>query len=232
MIKYKIVADQLTTNIKSGLYKELKLPTESELIQEFDVGRTTIRNAINLLVDSGILYQIHGSGVYIREMDHDAIINTNAIRGISSEFSGHITKTKLVEFKLLASDEVISKKLKISVGDPVYFIKRVRYVDNKPLTVEYSYYNKQVVHYLSSEIAEGSIYEYLENDLKLKLGFGDKYISADKLSEEDATYFEQEPGDPTLIINEKVYLSNGTLFNSSKVLHNYQTATLFSAAKN
>lgn len=232
MSKYKIVADQLASNIQSGLYKDLKLPTENELIQEFGVGRTTIRNAINLLVDSGKLYQIHGSGVYIREMDHDTTINTNAIRGISSEFSGHITKTKLLEFKLIASDDAISKKLKISIGDPVYFIKRVRYVDNTPLTIEYSYYNKHVIHYLSSEIASGSIYEYIENDLGLKLGFGDKYISADKLSEEDALYFEQKKGDPTLIINERVYLSNGVLFNSSKVFHNYQTTILFSAAKN
>lgn len=232
MAKYKKIAEQIVENIENKRYPDLKIPTEEVLMAEFGTSRNTIRNAIQLLVEVGKLYRVQGSGVYIRELDHENIINTNTIRGISDEFEGHVTRTKLLDFQLLEADEEIAKKLKIGIGDFVYYLKRLRYVDDNPITLEYCYYNKQIIPYMGKEIAEGSIYRYIEEDLKLKLGFADKYITAEKLTASDAAFFDLQEGDPVLVLNEKVYLSNGDLFNSSRVLHHYLHTELFTAAKN
>ena len=54
--------------------------------------------------------------------------------------------------------------------------------------LERTYYNKEIVPYLGKEIAEGSIFNYLKDDLKISFGFDDKYLTAIKLSKEDAAY--------------------------------------------
>lgn len=232
MSKYKKIAKQLLEKINSGSYPDLKIPTEDELMEQYVASRNTIRNAIQLLVELGKIYRVQGSGVYVREMKNGKVVNTNVIRGIADVFSNHKTETKLLDFQVIEAGKEIADKLKTTVGTPVYYLKRLRLVDDRPITLEYSYYNKNIIPYLGKEIAEKSIYQYIENDLKLKIGFADKYIKAEKLTKEDAELFGFDQGDPTLVVNEKVYLSNGDLFNSSRVLHNYELAELFSAAQN
>lgn len=230
MAKYKQIAEVLKQQIIAGSYPDMKLPIEDALMNEFEVSRNTIRKAIDLLAELGILYRIQGSGVYIREMEHDNTINASKIRGISAEFADHKIKTKVISLDLIEATTEIAAALKIDVGSLVYDIKRIRYVDDQPYTIEYSYFNKEVIPYIGKEIAESSIYNYIEYDLKLKIGFADKYISATKLTSSEALIFQQAVGDPSLMIREKVYLSNGELFNSSTVFHNYQLAELFTTA--
>lgn len=52
MRKYRLVADQLLEEITHGKYKnELRLPTEEDLIVAYSVSKSTLRNAIDVLVD-------------------------------------------------------------------------------------------------------------------------------------------------------------------------------------
>ncbi|NMB18685.1 MAG: GntR family transcriptional regulator, partial [Erysipelothrix sp.] len=59
--KYQIVSASIEHKINTDLYKD-KLPTEDELIVEYGVSRNTIRKAIQILVQKGIIIPIQGSG--------------------------------------------------------------------------------------------------------------------------------------------------------------------------
>ena len=60
-----MIADALRAEIRSGLYSETEgMPTETELMQGYGVGRQTARRAYQLLVDEGIIYRVRGSGTY------------------------------------------------------------------------------------------------------------------------------------------------------------------------
>jgi len=60
------VADRLQNQIQSGSYKlGQKLPTEPELMKEFGVGRSSIREAIRTLENYGILNVQHGVGSFV-----------------------------------------------------------------------------------------------------------------------------------------------------------------------
>lgn len=63
----KQVSDKLETMIESGMYEiGQKIPTESELMQIFEVSRNTIREAVRSLTWSGILEVKQGDGTYVR----------------------------------------------------------------------------------------------------------------------------------------------------------------------
>lgn len=69
-IKSKLLAEQVQEQIyhyilETPLEPGSKLPNEFELGEKFDVGRSTIREAVKLLVSQGILEVCRGSGTYV-----------------------------------------------------------------------------------------------------------------------------------------------------------------------
>lgn len=64
----EVVANQLSSHIQSGHYAvNQKLPTEPELMKQFGVGRSTIREAVRMLANSGLLRVQQGVGTFIKE---------------------------------------------------------------------------------------------------------------------------------------------------------------------
>lgn len=232
-MKYRQVADQILREITHGIYKnELRLPTEEDLITEYKVSRNTLRNAIDILVDKSILYRVQGSGIYIRKPIYPDTITINSIKGFKEEFKNKKIHSKVINLEQLEADAEISLGLQCEIGTPVYFVNRIRYVEDEPFSIEYSYFNKNIIPYLGKEIAEKSIYNYIENDLNLAIGFADKYISVEKLSKVNSDHLQLNEADPSMVVEETVFLSNGKVFNHSKVIHNYKYAKFFALAKN
>ena len=98
------------------------------------------------------------------------------------------------------------------------------------LYVEYTYYNKDIIPYLNEDIAKHQFFLFI-NDLKLTIGFSEKYIFAKPLSKEDQELLNLEPGAFGLIIDDNVFLSNGKKFNYSKIWYNYKYANFFNNDK-
>jgi DNA-binding FadR family transcriptional regulator len=64
------IADKLREQITNGKYKvNDKLPTEPELMAEFGVGRSSVREATKSLVQSGILRSQQGAGTFVERTE-------------------------------------------------------------------------------------------------------------------------------------------------------------------
>lgn len=60
------VADKLESLIEEGYYAiGSKIPTETELVERFEVSRNTVREAVQYLVSAGILKVKQGDGTYV-----------------------------------------------------------------------------------------------------------------------------------------------------------------------
>jgi GntR family transcriptional regulator, transcriptional regulator of bglA len=226
-VKYKEIADCLERDIRDGKFDTAKkLPTEEELINNFKVSRNTIRKAINQLVNRGYIYQVQGSGMFLREKSVTDYINLGSLRGLTKDLTSKIIETKILELHVVEAEEVIAKQLRCEVGAKLYYIKRLRIVDKEPFSIEISYFKKDIVPYLNEDIASNSIYSYLIEDLKLNIGFADKVINCEKICEANARLLHVEPLDPALIIENTVCLTNGTIFELSKSVFHYQKAKI------
>jgi DNA-binding GntR family transcriptional regulator len=63
---YVQVAEILKGRIESGEYpKDRRLPSESELTDEFEIGRSTARKAVAWLRDTGLVDTVAGRGTYV-----------------------------------------------------------------------------------------------------------------------------------------------------------------------
>lgn len=229
--KYKTIVKDIEDELQSGKYdNNRKLPTEEELMTKYDVSRTTIRKSIGVLVSKGYVYQVQGSGVFVRESALHDYLSLENLKGLTRDFPNKDIKSKLIKLEIVESDRELSEKMKCDIGTNLYFVERVRYVNNEPFVIEHSYFNKDIIPYINKEIADKSIYSYILNDLKLSIGFADKVIYADKLSLESAEILGLNENDPALIIENTVFLSNGQIFEVSKVIHNYKNTKLLKLA--
>ena len=210
MKKYELVADKIKAYItKNKLHHGDKLPTITELMKEYQVGKSTILQAITLLTQRGIVYKVQGSGVFVRPTGRDGYMSLTDNAG----FAEKRPPKPLCDY--LHSDEVC------------YFIKRLRRQEGKPFVLEESYYPKSIIPFMSREIAEGSIFDYIKDGLKKEIRFSDKYMRVRKLRADEAKYLELEEGDPCLEVYDTFYLANGTPFDSSKLVYNYQNSKFY-----
>ncbi|MFG2057857.1 GntR family transcriptional regulator [Micromonospora sp. NPDC048930] len=71
--RYRVIADELRERIESGLIPPgTLLPTESTLTAEFRAARGTIRQAIAVLREAGLVATEHGRGTYASARRHES----------------------------------------------------------------------------------------------------------------------------------------------------------------
>lgn len=230
-VKYKEIARKLEQKIIAGEFDATnKLPTEDELMMVYQVSRNTIRNAIVTLVKLGLVIPVQGSGVFIGQKPQSGRMSLEGFQGLTCGFAEEKVDTHVVEFQQIGADREIAEKLRIELGSPVYYIERVRYLNDKPHVYEVSYFNKQVIPYLELNIVESSIYRYIREDLKYTIGYVYRIICADKLPSKFAEYLWLKEGDPTLVITNTAMLKNGIVFDYSIDYHHYQNASYIKLA--
>ncbi|CAM3940331.1 GntR family transcriptional regulator [Bacillus paramycoides] len=225
--KYKQIADILEQNIRDGLFNETKkLPTEEALMNRFEVSRNTIRKVISQLVNRGYIFQVQGSGMFLRETSVTDYINLGSLRGLTKNLVSQNIETKVLELEIIDANEEIAERMQCDAGTRLYFLKRLRIVDGKPFSIEISYFKKDIIPYLNEEIALSSVYSYFIEDLRLNIGFADKVISCEKVNKENAQLLEINKGDPALLIENTVHLVNGTIFELSQSMFHYEKTKL------
>lgn len=221
--KYKVVSDSIQKDIHAGKYTEAgKLPTEDDLIKLYQVSRNTIRKAVDLLVKRGAIMPIQGSGMFLRKVPSEGCVNLEDFYGLTSGFSDRLVQAQVIDFELQEADARLAEAMQCSRGTPLYYIKRLRLVDGKRFVIEYSYFNKDVIPYLSREIASASIYQYISGDLKMQIGYVDRIIEAGRLEKGDAELLGLKEGDPALISINWAMLKSGVVFDYSIDIHNYK----------
>ena len=63
---YRQIAAILRRRIESGQYPpDTRIPTESEMVDAFEVARTTARRAIAVLREEGLIYTVPQRGSYV-----------------------------------------------------------------------------------------------------------------------------------------------------------------------
>lgn len=89
--KYQSVADSLRQEIEHGQYSNQQLlPTEQLLCQRFQISRQTVRRALSLLEDEGLITRRQGSGSRLREHEEPQILLNCAIAVVTTYISDYI----------------------------------------------------------------------------------------------------------------------------------------------
>lgn len=223
MLKYEQIALDIQCKINSGEYlPNDQLPLEKEMCDYYNVSRITIKKAMDELVMNGSVIKRRGAGTFVKDVDYDEITDISTSRqftGFTDNHRGEEITSKLLEFKVVNPSEEIAHKLKMEKDDFVYYICRVRYANNEPHVIEYTYMPIDVISGIKKDILSGSIYKYIEEKLKLKIKSAHRTVRAilpDSLEEEELDIDEKFP---LLEVEQIAFLDNGQPFEYSKSHH-------------
>ncbi|EHI57921.1 GntR family transcriptional regulator, partial [Hungatella hathewayi] len=192
--KYDRIYAELRDRIEQGEYgyQEL-LPSENTLVGEFDCSRNTVRRAIQNLADDGYVQSIHGKGVRIiyqpYEQSEFMLSGIESLKEAVARNKKEYT-TKVVCFAELQVDEKIHARTTFPIGEEIYYIQRVRYIDGKALIIDHNYFLKSVVRELTPEIAERSVYEYMEQVLGETIVTTKRKMTVERQTEIDGKYLD------------------------------------------
>lgn len=153
----------------------MKIQSERELSKLLNINRMSVKNAINKLVESKILYRIHGKGTFVTEsLNHNGRMIIADKTPISLKMKniilGKITYNDVLSFKLLYGCDKISKLFKHDKD--FYELVRIRYSGDIAYSVEYCYIPfskfKDAIRY---DFSTSSLYDYMEYKKKLPVKF-------------------------------------------------------------
>ncbi|VXC94371.1 MULTISPECIES: GntR family transcriptional regulator [Serratia] len=218
---YKSIADQLRIRLNSADYNiGSPLPSEKRLAEEFAVSRMTIRKAVDLLLSWGLVMRRHGSGTYVANKDvhHETTHLTGFIEVMKNQ--GKQVVSEVLEFVVMPAPPAIASQLRIKIDERIYYSRRVRSVDGKPLMVEDSYMPVKLYRNLSLAHLEGSKFSYIEDECHITISGNYESLTPVLADKKMATLLNIEQQTPILRITSLSYSDDGQFLNYSVMFRN------------
>ena len=178
-----------------------QIPSERQFMQEYNISRSTVREAINLLVRQGILEKRHGKGTFVSlKPIHEWLGNlsstTETIRNIGMKPGAKL----ITHYKTIPSTYIQER----TGFTEAYFIKRVRYADDIAIGVERHYYpiaiGEELIKY---DLDNATLYDLVENELGIQFAEADQTISSGQMLQEDMVYLDV-PANTNVLIAERI----------------------------
>ncbi|OAT76489.1 GntR family transcriptional regulator [Mangrovibacter phragmitis] len=218
---YKSIAEKLRVRLNSSDYAVgSPLPGEKALAQEFGVARMTIRNALDLLVNWGLVVRRHGSGTFVARKDvhHE----TNSLCGLAEvlRLQGKEVVSQVLKFEVMPAPPAIARQLRVLVNERIWFSRRLRYVDGKPLMLEDSYMPVALFPYLSLAHLEGSKFDYIEKECGLTISGNYESLTPVLADRQLAEQLNVAEHTPLLRISSLSYNDSGVFLNYSVMYRN------------
>jgi GntR family transcriptional regulator of bglA len=215
---YTSIANDLIEQIRKHLFKE-KLPTEYELMQKYDVSRNTIRKAVDIISQKGLVRRVQGSGYYINDFGPGADQIVNLTMGVNENHNPHKLTSRVVTFDRVIADQAMAVQFNCTLGDELYRVIRYRFREGKPYTLEYAYYEREEVPFLPVEAAHESILDFIRTEYDIRVNSSDQYVGIERFPSEAASITGFPQGEDYIVLYQSHYRKNNILFNFSKTYY-------------
>jgi GntR family transcriptional regulator len=131
---YHQLADALFSAIRAGSYAPGdKIPSEHELAQTYGIGRPTVRQATETLIQRGVLVRKRGSGTYVRSVPIEVDLFSLAGTLVSFEARGIVLNSELIGKPKIAP---VREPLHPMFGRDAVHVVRLSNVQDKPVLLE------------------------------------------------------------------------------------------------
>ena len=220
VLVYQQIMSWIRQQIESGKWPEhYQLKSEIDLSAELGVSRGTLRKAITDLIEEGLLIRLHGRGTFVASQTLEQPLADNLI-SFSEDLirKGLSFDTRVLEQKLIQPSEEIASLLDIPGGDDVFFLNRVRSVENTPIVALNNYVVAQNCPGIQAvDFTTHRLFEVLESHYRLDLSWGQRTFQAKMAGETIAHLLNLTPQDPVLYVEQAVYLRDDTPVEFSQI---------------
>ncbi|MEO1055565.1 MAG: GntR family transcriptional regulator [Actinomycetota bacterium] len=190
-IRYQEIADALRARVGTAAPGSV-LASESDLSVEFSASRVTIRRALEVLRDEGLIDSRQGFGWFVAtEPVRQRLEQLGTIES-EVEGVGKISERRIEEFAFVGAPPHVAHVLH---NEQVLRVKRVNLADGEPFAVVTVWCPADIGATLSRRSVERRpFYELLDVELR----GATQTIAADLVGDDDARLLDVPPGSPAL----------------------------------
>lgn len=204
-LRRRIVAD-----LNAGV-PGTKLGSERELAERYGTSRSSLRQVLAALEESGLVDRVIGraGGIFI---SHAQVQRSLAdVVGVPAFLAsqGYVAGTRVLSTKIGVPDRTTQQSLRIGADDFVIEIQRVRLADGSPISLELAQFPADMFPGLLERQLSGSIYEILETHYGLVTARADERIEAVNATPEEATLLGIKQRSALLLITRITYDQHG-----------------------
>lgn len=217
LTQYERLAGILRDRIASGTYaRGDKLPSEMELMDESGLSRSTVRHALKVLADEGLVRTERGRGAFVA--DTPALHENNLVFSSYTaqvQDQGMKPTTRTVDSGFAKAAGNVAKFFDVTVGSKLVKLVRLRYLDDAPLCLETIYLPPSFEALIDRDI-NGSLYAKLRQEFHRAPAQGHKTFEVCYASQNEAFLLNVERGQALILITDYVYDTDGRPLHVSK----------------
>jgi GntR family transcriptional regulator len=218
---YCQLKDWLRELVGSGVLDiDDQVPPELMLCEELGLSRGTVRQAINELVNEGLLYRVQGHGTFVSgpKVEHSLGQRFTSLaedmREHAIPFQSEVLGCKLLQ----AGERRATSKLQLSPSEQVVFLERLGRVEGEPIVLALTYLPAALCPgLLEEDLTDRSLYQVLEQKYGLKLDRAIRTLELAPADEYEAQWLNIQKGDPIHLMRTVAYLKGGRPIEYSKL---------------
>lgn len=212
---YKQLADFIQKNIEDKTVRPGDLMTpENTICEILDLSRSTVRNAIQVLVDKEILVRHQGKGTYVSSATIPNITSYTYDFTSSAKSIGAMPSSKVIINEVLKeTPEDICNILGMAGNDKTTFhLRRLRLLDDEPIMLE----DVHIPYYLCPgmekyDFSHLSLYEIFSSVYNIPVAKANETLTPGLVTEYEAKYLGVNPNSACANIKRTAYLSSGVI---------------------
>jgi GntR family transcriptional regulator len=221
--RYYQLANILRESISDGKFgAHQTIPSERQLERLYSVSRTTIRQAIDLLIRQGFLYREHGRGTFVSPQKLQKGISELTSFTEDMRQRGIVPGQKILEIGNIEPSDKVRLHLELPVTcEKVLCIERLRLGDEVPMGLQTSYYVLPEGQTITrAELEEyGSIYKMLQEKFHLIPTEADETLEVTLATPREAALLQIPPGSPLLLSERTTYSQYRRVIEFVKILY-------------
>ncbi|HBG5346530.1 TPA: trehalose operon repressor [Clostridioides difficile] len=221
---YEIYLD-LEKDIRNNVYEigEL-LPTEIKLAQKYQVSRETIRKAQALLLEKGFIQKKQGKGAIVLDINKFEIEGAGLISFDELQRNKNLdTEINVLKNKKEIMPLEICKRLDIDEKTKVISVERLRKINGEAVILDKDYFIFEIIPEIPLMAVQSSIFNYIEKNLELKIGYANREVTVNPVTEEDKLLLDIGTDTHVVVIRSEVYLEDTRLFQYHESRHRVDT---------
>ena len=192
-----------------------RLPSERDLAETFQVSRMTLRQAITLLVEEGVLERRVGSGTFVASTRvQEKMRGTTSFTEIMKS-QGKTPSSQLISYRRTLPSKQEVEKLGINKTENIIRMERVRYADKLPVVYEVASIPEKFIKNFNKEEITSHFFQTLQEH-GYKIGKSQQTIYARLAKEKIAHYLGIPRGHAILALTQVSYFEDGTAFEYVK----------------
>jgi GntR family transcriptional regulator len=193
IIRYQEIAADLRARVEAGEFAAGRLlPSEAELGARYDASRVTVRRALEVLRDEGLLDARQGFGWFVASDPLRQSLGRLATIESQLAESGRVPERKILEFAFVPAERKVREVLGT---DQVLRVRRLNVADGEPFAVVTVWCPADLGQHLSrADVERSPFYELLP----VSLGGATQTIAAEAAAADDAKLLQIPPGSPVL----------------------------------